>query len=88
MSRPAEVIITKMERRTFKNEIRLKDAIKILNRPLSGAICIDGDATLSALNRGIPAGLVRIEGRYVKDTRSLINFWKSEHQDFAKHSVK
>jgi len=60
MSRPAEVIITKMERRTFKNEIRLKDAIKILNRPLSGAICIDGDATLSALNRGIPAGLVRI----------------------------
>jgi len=88
MSRPAEVIITKMERRTFKNEIRLKDAIKILNRPLSGAICIDGDATLSALNRGIPAGLVRIEGRYVKDTRNLINFWKSEHQDFAKHSVK
>jgi len=88
MSRPTEVIITKMERRTFKNEIRLKDAVKILNRPLSGAICIDGDATLSALNRGIPTGLVRMDGRYVKDTRNLINFWKSEHQDFAKHTVK
>lgn len=88
MTRPTEVIITKMERRTFKNEIRIKDAVKILNRPLSGAICIDGEATLSALNRGIPAGLVRIEGRYVKDTRNILNFWKSEHQDFAKHSVK
>ncbi len=83
-----EIIISKMERRTFKNEIKIKDAVKILNRPLTGAICIDGEATLSALNRGIPVGLIRSEGRYVKDARQVINFWASGQQDFKKHSVK
>jgi len=88
MPTQTEVIISKMERRKFTNEIRIQDAVKILGRPLTGAICIDGDATLSALNRGIPAGLIRREGRYVKDTRNVINFWKLKEQNFAKHSVK
>ena len=88
MAAPSEVIITKMERRTFKNDIKLADATKILGRPLTGAICVDGDTTLRALNRGLPAGMVRIEGRYVRDTRNVLNFWKLEDRDFAKHVVK
>lgn len=88
MSAPCEIIISKMERRTFKNEIRLPDAVKILGRPLSGAICIDGDTTLSALNRGIPAGMLRAEGRYAKDTRNVLKFWKEGERNFAQHIVK
>lgn len=83
-----EIIISKMERRTFKNEIRIQDAVKILARPLTGAICIDGEAALSALNRGVPTGLIRSEGRYVKDTRFIVDFWKAKEQNFAKHIVK
>ena len=88
MSGSSEVILTKMERRTFKNEIRLQDALKILDRPLTGAICIDGKTTLSALNRGIPAGMISPDGRYVKDTRNVINFWKEGQRDFSQHIVK
>jgi len=88
MSAPTEVIISKMERRTFKNEIRIQDALKILKRPLTGAICIDRETTTSALNRGAPAGLIRPDGRYVKDTRNVLNFWKEEQRDFAEHIVK
>jgi pilus assembly protein CpaE len=88
MPTQTEVIISKMERRTFTNEIRIQDAVKILGRPLSGAICIDTEATLSALNRGIPTGLIRMDGRYVKDTRNVLDFWKSGEQNFAKHVVK
>ena len=88
MAAPTEVIIAKMERRTFKNEIRLPDAVKILKRPLTGAICIDGDTTLSALNRGVPAGAIRGEGRYAKDARNVLNFWKQDERNFAQHIVK
>jgi len=77
-----------MERRTFKNEIRIQDAVKILNRPLTGAICIDSETTLSALNRGVPAGMVRPDGRYAKDTRNVLNFWKESERNFAQHIVK
>ena len=88
MPGPTEVIITKMERRRLKNEIRLQDALRILDRPLSGAICIDDDTTLSALNRGLPAGMIRPEGRYIKDTRNVVNFWKEGQRDFSQHIVK
>jgi len=88
MAAPCEIIITKMERRTFKNEIRIQDAVKILNRPLTGAICIDSETTLSALNRGVPAGMVRPDGRYAKDTRNVLNFWKESERNFAQHIVK
>lgn len=88
MSVKTEIIINKMERRTFKNEIKIQDAVKILARPLTGVVCIDGDATLSALNRGIPTGIIRPEGRYAKDTRNILNFWKKDEQNFATHIVK
>ena len=88
MAGSTEVILTKMERRTFKNEIKLNDALKILERPLTGAICIDGNTTLSALNRGTPAGTISPVGRYVKDTRNVLDFWKDEQRDFAQHIVK
>jgi len=88
MTGKIEIIINKMERRTFKNEIKIQDAVKILKRPLTGAVCIDGDATLSALNRGIPTGIIRPDGRYAKDTRNILNFWKKDEQNFATHTVK
>lgn len=88
MTGKTEIIINKMERRTFKNDIKIQDAVKILNRPLTGAVCIDGDATLSALNRGIPTGIIRPDGRYAKDTRNILNFWKKDEQNFATHTVK
>ena len=88
MAAPVEVIIAKMERRTFKNEIRLPEAIKILNRPLTGAFCIDGDTTLSARNRGVPAGAIRGDGRYARDARNVLDFWKKDERDFAQHIVK
>ena len=88
MPAPTEIIISKMERRTFTNEIRIQDALKILDRPLTGAICIDGATTLSALNRGMPTGTIRPDGRYVKDVRNVLNFWNEGQRNFAQHIVK
>lgn len=88
MPAPTEIIIAKMERRTLKNEIRIQDAIKILDRPLTGAICIDTVTTLSALNRGVPAGIINPDGRYARDTRNVLNFWKEGQRDFSQHIVK
>ncbi len=65
-------ILSKYERRSFKNTVRLNDAESVLDRKVLGTICIDSDTCREAINCGEPIGALRPDNRYVKDTRILI----------------
>lgn len=67
----AEIILSKFERRSFKNTLRLGDAETALGRSVYTTICLDPDTTREALNCGEPAGSIRPESRFVKDVRKL-----------------
>lgn len=70
-----EVILNKVERRSFRNSIRLSDAEKALGRPVSASICVDYDTTREAINCGEAVSVIRPEARYVKDVKSLVKKW-------------
>lgn len=70
----AEIVINKFERRSFRNALRQKDAEIALKREITATVCIDTDTLRDAINCGEPAGVVRPESRYVKDTRKLHKF--------------
>lgn len=72
---PAEVILGRVERRSFRNALRLSDAEKALERPLSGVICTDPDTAREAVNCGEPMGVIAGESRYVKDVRAISAVW-------------
>ncbi|WP_026941113.1 AAA family ATPase [Hellea balneolensis] len=74
----AEVIINKFERRSFRNALRQKDAETALNRDITATICIDTDTLRDAINCGEPAGVVRPESRYVKDSRKVYKLLQPE----------
>lgn len=75
LSQPCEVILNQVERRSFRNALRVTDAAKALRREVSGTICVDGDTVREAINCGEPVGAVRAEARYVKDVRTLLARW-------------
>jgi pilus assembly protein CpaE len=68
----ANIILSKFERRSFKNNLRLTDAETALGQEIFSAICLDPDTTREALNCGEPAGSIRPEARFVKDVRKLV----------------
>jgi len=70
-----EVILTKYERRSFRNTLRLKDANLALKREISLTICVDNESVKEALNCGEAVSSVRPEARYVKDVRKLVATW-------------
>jgi len=67
----AHVILSKFEKRSFKNMLRLSDAETALGRSVLTTLCLDPDTTREALNCGEPAGAIRPDSRYVKDVRKL-----------------
>lgn len=70
-----EVILNKVERRSFRNSVRLSDAEKALRRSVSASICIDLDTTREAINCGAAVATIRPEARYVKDVSELSLKW-------------
>ena len=77
----AQVILSKFERRSFKNTLRLGDAETALGQPVLTTLCHDSDTTREALNCGEPAGVIRPESRFVKDVRKLANMLKAEQSN-------
>lgn len=75
LSAPCEVILNRVERRSFRNSLRVADAKKVLRRDVSGVVCVDMDTTREAINCGEPVGAVRSEARYVKDARAVLSHW-------------
>ena len=73
-----QVILSKYERRSFKNTLRLGDAETALGRSVMSTLCLDPDTTREALNCGEPAGVIRPDSRFVKDVRKLSTFLRSE----------
>jgi len=73
-----EVILNKVERRSFRNALRLKDAEKALRRSVSAAICVDLDTSREAINCGEPVACIRPEARLVKDIKALSQKWFPE----------
>lgn len=67
----AQVILSKYERRSFKNTLRLNDAETAIGREVMMTLCLDPDTTREALNCGEPAGAIRPDSRFVKDVRKL-----------------
>ena len=67
----AQVVLSKYERRSFKNTLRLSDAETALGRSVLTTMCLDPDTTREALNCGEPAGVIRPDSRFVKDVRKL-----------------
>ncbi len=65
------VILSKFERRSFKNTLRLNDAETAVGQPIIATMCLDPDSTREALNCGEPVGAIRPESRFVKDVRKL-----------------
>lgn len=74
----AQVILSKFERRSFKNTLRLGDAETALGRSILSTLCLDPDTTREALNCGEPAGVIRPDSRFVKDVRKLADVLKAE----------
>ena len=74
----AQVVLSKFERRSFKNTLRLSDAETALGRSILSTLCLDPDTTREALNCGEPAGAIRPESRFVKDVRKLADSLKIE----------
>lgn len=70
-----EVVLNKVERRSFRNSLRLGDAEKALKRTVSGVICTDQDTAREAINCGQAIGIIRPEARYVKDVKNLCRQW-------------
>lgn len=70
-----EVILNKVERRSFRNSIRLSDTEKALQRSVSATICVDVDTTREAINCGAAVEVIRPEARYVKDAAKLSHLW-------------
>ncbi len=66
-----QVILSKFERRSFKNTLRFSDAETALGRSILSTLCLDPDTTREALNCGEPAGAIRPDSRFVKDVRKL-----------------
>ncbi len=73
-----EVILNKVERRSFRNSIRLADAEKALQRSVSAAVCVDLDTVREAINCGAAVEVIRPEARYVKDVAKLSHKWLPE----------
>jgi pilus assembly protein CpaE len=73
----ANIILSKFERRSFKNTLRLTDAEKALGQPILTTLCLDPDTTREALNCGEPAGVIRPDSRFVKDVRKLAETLKT-----------
>lgn len=71
------IILSKFERRSFKNTLRLSDAERALGQPISVTLCLDPDTTREALNCGEPAGVIRPDSRFVKDVRKLAETLKT-----------
>jgi pilus assembly protein CpaE len=70
-----EVVLNKVERRSFRNSIRLADAEKALQRSVSATICVDYDTTREAINCGEAVEVIRPEARFVKDVHELSLKW-------------
>jgi len=68
---PFNFVVSKLERRSFRNSITIKDAQSALGREISGSICIDLDTPRNAMNCGEPAGSLAADSRYVKDMAAI-----------------
>jgi len=73
----AKIILSKFERRSFKNTLRLTDAETALGQSVLATLCLDPDTTREALNCGEPAGVIRPDSRFVKDVRKLAETLKA-----------
>ena len=80
---PFNFVISKLERRSFRNSITVKDAQSALGREISGSICVDPDTPRNAMNCGEPAGSLSPESRYVKDMTAIATTLLGEAQPAA-----
>ena len=74
----ADIILNKAERRTLRASLNERDARKALGRDPLGSICLDYDLTNSAINTGEPCGVLRRDGRFVKDVRDVLKIWEAQ----------
>ena len=63
----ADVIVSKMERRSFKASIRIPDAERALGQEVLETIGLDIHSPLEAMNCGEPVGRIAGESAYAKD---------------------
>ncbi len=83
----AQVILSKYERRSFKNTLRLADAETALGRSVLSTLCLDPDTTREALNCGEPAGAIRPESRFVKDVRKLAIAFRGQQANLLSNAA-
>jgi len=74
-----EILLSKFERRSFRNALRIKDAEKALGKDIESTICYDLDTLRESINSGHPAGAVKPESRYAKDIRSYLEQLETAH---------
>lgn len=83
----ANFILSKYERRSFRNALRQKDAETALKRPISATICVDTETLREAINCGEPAGAIRPESRYVKDARYVQNILQKQRDKEKRYAA-
>jgi len=76
-----EILLSKFERRSFRNALRIKDAEKALGKDIQSSICYDIDTLRESINSGHPAGAVKSESRYAKDIRSYLEQLETAHSN-------
>ncbi len=64
-------IVSKYERRSLRNSLRLTDAEKALNCEIWETMCIDADTARESLNCGEPVGAMRPDSRLAKNSRRI-----------------
>lgn len=75
------VVVSKYERRSFRNSLKLNDVKNQIKRDPEGVVCLYADGVKEAINRGKPVSTHQPDGRYAKDIRQFVKQWMLSHQD-------
>jgi len=70
-----DIIISKYERRSFRNSLFMQDAQKVIGRDDIKEICVDNETLQEALNCGTPAGSIKPNSRYVEAVNKHVDAW-------------
>ncbi len=72
-----EFILNKVERRSFRNSLKLSDAERALGVSYLPTFPANLDSIREAINRGMPIGAASKETRFVRDANELFSEWTS-----------
>ena len=83
-----DIIISKYERRNFRNSLFIQDAEKVIGCENIGEICVDNETLQEALNCGMPAGKIKPNSRYVAAVNKHVDSWLGVElvEDTSSHS--